>query len=88
MPERPLWVHAVSVGEVGVAATLIEALPADLPLLVTTVTPTGQRRARSLLGDRAAVAYLPFEAGFADQSHLTRVFKAETGVTPAALTLA
>jgi 3-deoxy-D-manno-octulosonic-acid transferase len=58
---RPLWLHAVSVGEVGVAATLARALPADLPLLVTTVTPTGQALARKLLGARAAVAYLPFD---------------------------
>jgi 3-deoxy-D-manno-octulosonic-acid transferase len=56
-----LWIHAVSVGEVGVAATLARALPADLPLLVTTVTPTGQERARALFAGRAAVAYLPFE---------------------------
>ena len=62
---RPLWLHAVSVGEVGVAATLVRALPADLPLLVTTVTPTGQARARAELGGRAAVAYLPFDLGFA-----------------------
>ena len=58
---RPLWIHAVSVGEVGVAATLIRALPAELPLLVTTVTPTGQARARASLGERATVTYLPFE---------------------------
>jgi 3-deoxy-D-manno-octulosonic-acid transferase len=61
--DRPLWIHAVSVGEVGVADTLIRALPDDLPLLVTTVTPTGQERARAQLGDRATVAYLPFELG-------------------------
>lgn len=61
--DRPLWIHAVSVGEVGVAATLVAQLPADLPLLVTTVTPTGQERARRLLGRRAAVAYLPFDLG-------------------------
>ena len=48
-----------------VAATLVRALPADLPLLVTTVTPTGQARARAELGGRAAVAYLPFDLGFA-----------------------
>ena len=58
---RPLWIHAVSVGEVGVAATLARALPPELPLLLTTVTPTGQARARAALGDRAAVTYLPFE---------------------------
>jgi 3-deoxy-D-manno-octulosonic-acid transferase len=60
-----LWFHAVSVGEVAVAATLAKALPADLPLLVTTVTPTGQARARALFQDRAEVAYLPFDLGFA-----------------------
>lgn len=60
-----LWIHAVSVGEVGVAATLAKALPPELPLLVTTVTPTGQARAKTLFAGRAAVAYLPFDLGFA-----------------------
>jgi 3-deoxy-D-manno-octulosonic-acid transferase len=68
-----LWLHAVSVGEVGVAATLARALPPQTPLLITTVTPTGQARARSLfvpdkppLGVRPAeTAYLPFDLGFA-----------------------
>ncbi len=58
-----LWLHAVSVGEVGVAATLARSLPAALPLLVTTVTPTGQARARAAFAGRAAVAYLPFDLG-------------------------
>jgi len=60
-----LWIHAVSVGEVGVAATLAKALPPEVPLLVTTVTPTGQERARAAFAGRAEVAYLPFDLGFA-----------------------
>jgi 3-deoxy-D-manno-octulosonic-acid transferase len=56
-----LWLHAVSVGEVGVAAALVRALPPDLPLLVTTVTPTGQALARRAFAGRARVAYLPFD---------------------------
>lgn len=60
-----LWLHAVSVGEAGVAATLARGLPAGLPLLVTTVTPTGQARARAAFAGRAGVAYLPFDLGFA-----------------------
>jgi 3-deoxy-D-manno-octulosonic-acid transferase len=56
-----LWLHAVSVGEVGVAATLARALPPELPLLVTTVTPTGQALARKAFAGRAQVAYLPFD---------------------------
>jgi len=60
-----LWIHAVSVGEVGVAAALARALPPELPLLVTTVTPTGQEQARKAFAGRAGVAYLPFDLGFA-----------------------
>ena len=60
-----LWIHAVSVGEVGVAAALARALPPEVPLLVTTVTPTGQEQARKTFAGRAGVAYLPFDLGFA-----------------------
>ncbi len=64
-----VWIHAVSVGEVAVAATLAARLPRHLPLVVTTVTPTGQERARVLFAATsrrpATVAYLPFDLGFA-----------------------
>lgn len=64
--EGALWIHAVSVGEVAVAAALARALPPDLPLVITTVTPTGQDRARAAFADRnASIAYLPFDLGFA-----------------------
>jgi 3-deoxy-D-manno-octulosonic-acid transferase len=56
-----LWIHAVSVGEAAVAATIARALPVATPLVVTTITPTGQERARRALAGRAGVAYLPFE---------------------------
>ncbi|MGB5175996.1 MAG: glycosyltransferase N-terminal domain-containing protein, partial [Thermoanaerobaculia bacterium] len=70
VPHSPVWLHAVSVGEVGVAATLIQALPPEQPLLVTTITPTGQMRAQDLLGDRAAISYLPYETDLAIQPFL------------------
>ena len=62
---RPrLWIHAVSVGEVMVASTLIRALPASTPLVLTTVTPTGQAVARrTLTAAGACVTYLPFDLG-------------------------
>jgi len=69
---RGLWIHAVSVGETGVATTLARALPAALPLVVTTITPTGQERARAALGGRAAVAYHPFDLAFAVRRFLGR----------------
>ena len=72
VPQNPHWLHAVSVGEVGVANTLIEAMPTEQPVLVTTITPTGQERAQAQLGSRAAVAYLPYETDIAIQPFLRR----------------
>jgi 3-deoxy-D-manno-octulosonic-acid transferase len=69
---RPLWIHAVSVGEVRVGVTVARALPSDWPLLVTTVTPTGQQQAKGMVGERAATAYLPFDLGFAVRRFLHR----------------
>ncbi|HVR27984.1 MAG TPA: 3-deoxy-D-manno-octulosonic acid transferase [Thermoanaerobaculia bacterium] len=62
---RPrLWLHAVSVGEVGVASTLIRALPPATSVVLTTVTPTGQAVARrSVCAAAADVTYLPFDLG-------------------------
>lgn len=62
--KRCIWVHAVSVGEVVAAAPLVRALKKQFPdreLLVTTVTPTGAARVRSLFGDAVNHAYIPFE---------------------------
>ena len=61
---RVLWVHAVSVGEVNAAIPLVDALlkrRPDLRLLVTTITPTGSARVRSLWGDRVEHVYLPYD---------------------------
>lgn len=63
-PAGGLWVHAVSVGEVQAAASLVRALRRrypDLPLTLTTATPTGRGRARSLFGGEVAVRYLPYD---------------------------
>jgi 3-deoxy-D-manno-octulosonic-acid transferase len=64
LPAGGLWVHAVSVGEVQAAASLVRALRQrypQLPLLLTTSTPTGRGRARSLFGDEVGVRYLPYD---------------------------
>jgi 3-deoxy-D-manno-octulosonic-acid transferase len=58
--ERPLWLHAVSVGEVIAAMPLLTALRRRfprLPILVSTVTETGQATAREKM---AADAYVYF----------------------------
>lgn len=60
----PIWVHAVSVGEVQAAVPLLRALLkryADVPLLVTTTTPTGSEQVRNLFESRVAHVYLPYD---------------------------
>jgi 3-deoxy-D-manno-octulosonic-acid transferase len=62
--DRCIWVHAVSVGEVQASAPLIRALKERFPgrqLLITTVTPTGAARVKSLFGDTVHHGYIPFE---------------------------
>jgi 3-deoxy-D-manno-octulosonic-acid transferase len=53
--DRPLWLHAASVGEVQALAALLRALHQDaVPLLLTVGTPTGLQRARALCADLCA----------------------------------
>jgi 3-deoxy-D-manno-octulosonic-acid transferase len=56
--------HAVSVGEVHAAVTLVEQLlekHPELDILVTTLTPTGSGRVVELLGGRVTHVYLPYD---------------------------
>jgi 3-deoxy-D-manno-octulosonic-acid transferase len=62
-----IWVHAVSVGEVQAAAPLVRALLdryPDVPLVLTTMTPTGAERGRALFGDRVVGCYVPYDLAF------------------------
>ena len=71
-----VWLHAVSVGEVQACAPLVSALKRrhpQLPLTVTTFTPTGAARARALFGALARVRYLPFDLPGAVRRFLARV---------------
>lgn len=75
--ERPsLWVHAVSVGEVQAGAVLIRALRERFPdhgLVVTTGTPTGAQRVRSLFDGSVQHVYLPYDMPGAVRRFLDRV---------------
>lgn len=59
-----IWIHAVSVGESEAAFPLIKQLQnrhADAAFLITTTTPTGSARIRSVLGDSVEHVYLPYD---------------------------
>ena len=60
----PVWVHAVSVGEVNAIAPLVQRLLAQAPgrrLVITTITPTGSARVQALWGERVEHVYLPYD---------------------------
>ncbi|MFD2231723.1 lipid IV(A) 3-deoxy-D-manno-octulosonic acid transferase [Alkalimarinus sediminis] len=61
---KPIWVHAVSVGETIAAAPLIKSLQQRYPdrdIVVTTMTPTGSERVRALFGDSVFHVYAPYD---------------------------
>lgn len=61
---KPIWIHAVSVGEVQAALPLIKQLHQRYPnhsIVVTTTTPTGSARVRNELGDSVFHVYAPYD---------------------------
>jgi 3-deoxy-D-manno-octulosonic-acid transferase len=61
---RPIWVHAVSVGEVMAAHPLIRELKKKYParkLILSTVTITGNYTARQRVPEADAVFFFPFD---------------------------
>ena len=69
-----IWVHAASMGEVGMARTWIDALlerGERSPILMTTRTRTGLARARGEMGDRVAARIAPHDLPWVIGSLLT-----------------
>ncbi|MCX6935646.1 MAG: hypothetical protein NTZ01_05585 [Verrucomicrobia bacterium] len=61
-PRRPVWIHAVSVGEMLLARVLVRELRAkrpDLRILITTGTPTGRKVGEPLLDAQTRLIYVP-----------------------------
>ncbi|MDD3987447.1 MAG: 3-deoxy-D-manno-octulosonic acid transferase [Candidatus Omnitrophica bacterium] len=64
---RPIWIHAVSVGEAVLMRGLIVRLRAAYPsksFVISTVTPTGNKIAQSIAEKSDFVTYLPFDLSF------------------------
>jgi 3-deoxy-D-manno-octulosonic-acid transferase len=76
LAESSLWVHAVSVGEVQASAALVRSLRArypHIPLVFSTMTPTGAARAQSLFGDTVHHSYAPYDLPGSVRRFLDRV---------------
>jgi len=74
--DRPIWVHAVSVGEVMAVRGLIEELRNVYPgkkFVISTVTPTGNKIAHSIAKMGDFVTYLPLDLGFIVRSVIDRI---------------
>jgi len=59
-----VWFHTVSVGETIAAAPLIKQVQAaypELPITITTMTPTGSERVQALFGDAVFHVYVPYD---------------------------
>ncbi|MEK7286672.1 MAG: 3-deoxy-D-manno-octulosonic acid transferase [Nitrospirota bacterium] len=64
---RPIWIHAVSVGEVLSVKRLISRIRQefpDEPIVLSTITPTGQQVVRSPDYQTDALLFFPFDIGF------------------------
>lgn len=62
--KHPLWLHSVSVGEAVVGSILVSKLLArrpELPVLVSTVTPTGRKVAEERIPQAEAYVYFPVD---------------------------
>ncbi|MDD4940701.1 MAG: 3-deoxy-D-manno-octulosonic acid transferase [Candidatus Omnitrophica bacterium] len=72
----PVWIHAVSVGEMVNMRRLFQGLSAEFPAaqyVFSTVTPTGNSIAAKLARPQDAVTYLPLDLSFIVQRVLGRI---------------
>ena len=77
-PDRPVWIHAVSVGEVLIANKLVEALRAaepDLEIVLSTTTSTGHGVATSRWSEEKGVdvIYNPIDLPWIVERALERI---------------
>jgi 3-deoxy-D-manno-octulosonic-acid transferase len=76
IPGKRIWVHAASVGEVGVAAVIVEEIHRRMPdtsIVVSTTTRTGQKIASAKLPDSVDLIYAPVDSVFAVRKALDQI---------------
>lgn len=62
--QRPIWVHAVSVGETIAIAPMVKALKQqypNTPIVMTCTTPTGSQRIKAIFGEGVFHVYAPYD---------------------------
>jgi 3-deoxy-D-manno-octulosonic-acid transferase len=67
MRKKCIWLHAVSMGEVNAAKTLITEIERQYPdyeIVISTTTDTGYAQAAKLFGGKWSVFYYPFDVSW------------------------
>lgn len=87
---KKVWLHAVSVGEAMAVRSFVSLFLDKNPgwdIVLTTVTPTGQKIAKEMESSRVSVHYFPFDFSWAQRNFLKAfdpklILLAETEIWP------
>ncbi|MGD2095678.1 MAG: 3-deoxy-D-manno-octulosonic acid transferase [Phycisphaerales bacterium] len=74
--KKCIWLHAVSVGEVNAAKTILKELQnkfTDFEIVISTTTDTGFARANSIFGQELQVFYFPFDLSWVMQHAFSNI---------------
>lgn len=77
--KKCVWLHAVSMGEVNAAQTLVAQIEKQLPnfeIVISTTTDTGFARADTLFGQKYSVFYFPFDLSWVTRRAFNRLHPA------------
>jgi 3-deoxy-D-manno-octulosonic-acid transferase len=72
VPERVVWLHAVSVGEARAAEPLARALMKEHAVVLTCTTAAGRETLEERFGDSATIVWLPYDFPETSDSFLGR----------------
>lgn len=75
-PKGVLWIHAGSVGETIAAVPFVKSIKETfphIPILFTSMTPTGSEQVKRSFGDSVYHCYLPYDISYGIERFLRRV---------------